>query len=121
MKRTARVMRWRGLPFALLICVAFDLALVVLPGALVFDSEDSVDRLEIERAAVLPSLTRVECVRFQVPIDVGGQLVPPLSLGGRLARTSEFALGCCGMTRLPRATLDSALSSEDSHSPSVRL
>ena len=112
--RVGRMMRRPGLLLAILIYVALDLSLPMMPGALVFEpagSVDTIDDIQIHRirgeapVLVLPAPTGAPCAQAQPPVDVSDQPVP----------TNEFALGPRVTMRLPRATLDSAPSSEDSH------
>ena len=97
---------------AVLIYVTLDLSVPAIPGAFVFESVDSVEinsgrsgqgKVEI---SVLPALATDSFGVSQAPVD----------LRGRLAAANNVALiGHPIVNRLPRASLDPAQPSEDSH------
>jgi hypothetical protein len=122
--RIGRAMRRRGFLCALLLYFALDLSLPMLPGAFVFEPENSIESIRVQRgrqgAFVLAWLdldvdeirrggllapTRVPLVRSEPAIDVSDRLAP----------TRELVLGFRVLTHRPRGTLDPAPSSEDSH------
>ena len=102
----------RGMLLAILLYVTLDLSVPTIPGAFVFESDDSVEissgragEGKVE-AADLPALTRESFVMLQPPVD----------LRDRLAATSKVALVFHPvLQRLPRASPDSAPPSEDPH------
>jgi hypothetical protein len=97
---------------ALLLYVTLDLSVPTIPGAFVFEADDSIEissgragEGKVE-AAELPALARESFVISHPPVDVRD----------RLATTSKVALLRHPVLRqLPRATLDSVSPSEDPH------
>ena len=102
----------RGILLAILLYVTLDLSVPTIPGAFVFESDDSVEissgragESKVEAAQLL-ALTRDSFVVSQPPVD----------LRDRLAATGRDALlGLPVLRRLPRAMLDPAPPSEDPH------
>jgi hypothetical protein len=117
-------MRRRGFLCALLLYFAFDLSLPMLPGAFVFEPENSIESIQVQRGR------QASFVLAWLDLDVdeirrGGRLAPTrvpfvrseptMDASDRRAPTNELVLGFRVSTHRPRATLDAAPSSEDSH------
>jgi hypothetical protein len=104
--------RRRGLLLAVLLYVTLDLSLPAMPGAFVFEPADSVETIHGPRgrgaAEVVPLPTP------QIEPNVAAQ--PHLDRKVRAPAVIEIEPGVDRLVcRLPRAILDSAPPSEDSH------
>jgi hypothetical protein len=104
----------RGLLVAILVYVTLDLSLPAMPGAFVFDPDDSVDSIRLDRGrgtAEVGSLLASQPAVF---------VVSPLGLDRQGSVDTRSAndrapLGHRVLNQLPRAVLDSPPSSEDPH------
>lgn len=105
--------RRRALICAVLIYVALDLSLPAMPGAFVFEAEDSVESIQANRGR-----GPVDVVLLPAPIiNHWFVLTPPRAdATDRPALTAEVApLARSVLHRLPRATLALAPPAEDPH------
>jgi hypothetical protein len=99
---------------AILIYVTLDLSLPMMPGAFVFEPEGSVESIQLNRGRAgnaeliaLPALPSESSAPSRSRIDVRRRMAPRRGL----ARLTRHPVA----SRLPRATLDPAPSSDDPH------
>jgi hypothetical protein len=106
------VKRSRGLLLGILVYVALDLSLPAMPGAFVFEPEDSVESIDVARGrhaakvVVLPTPPRNSFLPSPSRIDFRPRRPPRREVALR-----ERPL----VNRLPRATCAPPRSSEDPH------
>jgi hypothetical protein len=102
----------RLLLLALLVYVALDLSCADMPGAFMFEPEDSVESVDVPRTRLTGKIVALpapimDSVSLSQPRSDFRHRVPTLS---RVARVGRPVVSC-----LPRAHCDPARPSEDSH------
>jgi hypothetical protein len=106
------VKRWRFVLLAVLVYVGLDLCLPVMPGAFVFDPDDSIESVNSGRLRltgkliVLPRITASP----ELPRQRLSSLVKRLPSGDQVLPRAHLVT-----RQLPRATCRSSSPSEDSH------